>query len=521
MLLDTTILKPTASIFNTNFLSSEVSSHMKMEYMRQYSATASNCRVDPTETSVSNFSSLSQENDMNESVATGSLQDLSTLTDTLWPSSTNLNGDQKSSSYSVPNFCISPDDHVDKVYDSTLDEPEEKEKRKALMEMFPSLKAFDIIHALQKYNGNIESAVDELMTQTFLEETGDRYRSIDGFASSGLSSHRKKRKKKKERNELSSQILLLTQSPAVEDSSDAGSRKIEFLMERVQLPVSEISKLLHESGGSLAQTISRAIQRQYEIGSSVQNVDTSHANALKLHKSFPSLSVAQLESLCQITNQNLNHVHDLIEVLTSASKFKIKNSRPPVSRTIPLNISSTDFSSPTIKSKPTPLPSNSLSEHQIVAKNISSLLDSRNEALSKASAAYRRANSDHLMSAVSSYYAEEARNCSVRIMNAQSNAADLLVASQTSKSHVDLHGLDVKNAVRIVREKVTTWWHELNEIRIQHLKCEYRIITGAGTHSKEGYSKIKSAVAKMLVREGWKIEVGTSEILVTGIAHLK
>ena len=85
-------------------------------------------------------------------------------------------------------------------------------------------------------------------------------------------------------------------------------------------------------------------------------------------------------------------------------------------------------------------------------------------------------------------------------------------------------GASVKDAVRISRERVTEWWvRECEERARSGTRGEivgggYRIVTGVGRHSEGGRGKLGPAVGAMLVREGWKIEVGGGVIVVRGVA---
>jgi hypothetical protein len=47
-------------------------------------------------------------------------------------------------------------------------------KESLLCRMFPTLKPFDIKWALKKHKGDLNHVIDELMTQSFLDETGGR-----------------------------------------------------------------------------------------------------------------------------------------------------------------------------------------------------------------------------------------------------------------------------------------------------------------------------------------------------------
>jgi len=98
-----------------------------------------------------------------------------------------------------------------------------------------------------------------------------------------------------------------------------------------------------------------------------------------------------------------------------------------------------------------------------------------------------------------------------------------LVADQSTRTELDLHGVNVKDALRISRERVTTWWHELGEGRIggRGVGSGYRIVTGMGNHSEGGKGKLGPAVGKMLIREGWKVEVRGGVLIVTGVATKK
>jgi len=85
---------------------------------------------------------------------------------------------------------------------------------------------------------------------------------------------------------------------------------------------------------------------------------------------------------------------------------------------------------------------------------------------------------------------------------------------------LDLHGVSVKDAVRIARERVTAWWVALGDAKVAGAsKTEFRIVTGMGRHSEGGRGRLGPAVGKMLVREGWKIEIGEGLLAITGVAR--
>lgn len=124
------------------------------------------------------------------------------------------------------------------------------------------------------------------------------------------------------------------------------------------------------------------------------------------------------------------------------------------------------------------------------------------------------------MAGAAAYYAEAGRNYNGLAKAASSAAADELVARQSDAGQLDLHGVNVKDALRISRERVTNWWHEKQKIEGRGGNRGvggYRIITGVGHHSEGGRGKLGPAVGKMLIREGWKVEVGSGVLVVRGV----
>lgn len=145
------------------------------------------------------------------------------------------------------------------------------------------------------------------------------------------------------------------------------------------------------------------------------------------------------------------------------------------------------------------------------------------EASAKASAAHRKSNSKSRMGAAASYYSSLSRDASASMSYYSSVAADARVANQSSSTEIDLHGVSVQDAIRIARQRVTAWWEDgacewAREGRAQG-DAGYRIITGIGNHSQNGKGKLGPAVGFMLMKEGWRVEVGRGDLLVRGKAR--
>ena len=143
-------------------------------------------------------------------------------------------------------------------------------------------------------------------------------------------------------------------------------------------------------------------------------------------------------------------------------------------------------------------------------------------AFTKASAAHRKAKSNALMGGAAAYYGQVGRENAALSSAASEQAADEHVASQSTSTQLDLHGVDVRNAVRIAQEKVEEWWDNLGESRVNgrigadDRQAGYRIVVGLGRHSEGGKSKLGPAVTKMLKDERWRIESAGPVIVVKG-----
>ncbi|EHL00779.1 putative ubiquitin fusion degradation protein C12B10.01c [Glarea lozoyensis 74030] len=294
------------------------------------------------------------------------------------------------------------DESPERSYTSALDSLGDNEKEAALSGIFPILTSFDIRWTLKKHKGDTNLAIDELMTQSFLEENGSRHKGVDAFYEDGAPSKPRKGKKKKRRE-------------------------------------------VEEGGLSNSDSIP---SQQSKWATAKHDIDL-----ISLNTDVPSL---------------------------------------PSPKTAGTHAGSIDLAA--------------------------SHMAARNNNFEKAAAYYRKGKSDHLMGGAAAYYALEGRNYNALAKASSSAAADALVAAQSSRTELDLHGVNVKDALRISRERVTNWWHELGEARIMGgIGGGYRIVTGIGRHSEGGRLKLGPAVGKMLIREGWKVEVGSGVLVVKGI----
>ena len=237
-------------------------------------------------------------------------------------------------------------------------------------------------------------------------------------------------------------------------------------------------------------------------------------SAFELRHDFPAIPTSHLEALLQITHPSIPNTRDLAVAFTSHPTSKESGIKIELRRT-PLDLGTEPIK--TISNAQNAVYS---SKPLDAAASVATYSQAKNLAYAQAGAAYRKGKSDPLMGGAAAYYSEVGRDMSSRLKVAESAAADALVARQTSKTQLDLHGVSVKDALRISREKVTNWWHESREDRIGGggAGTGYKIVTGMGLHSEGGRGKLGPAVGKMLIREGWKIEVRGGYLLVIGVA---
>lgn len=419
---------------------------------------------------------------------------------------------QISESHADADAPTSRDESPNRSYTSTLDDLDGKSKEKALLGIFPILKEFDIVWTLKKYKGDASLAIDDLMTQSFLEENGSRHKGIDAFSESDIAPQAprsKRQKKKKKRRAATEDTGSQDQETVAQSKWDVAKQDIEFIASKTEMPEQQVSLLYHKNGGSAKATISAIIEAYRDIYSETDD-PVVHVEAYTLKREFPSANLADLETLIHLTSPSLPNAHALARRLTTSSP----SSKPKIQlefRHAPIEFHE---NSPTT-------PTSTIEVHTLSTDPSSaatSYTATRNAYFDKAAAYYRKGKSDPLMGGAAAYYATEGRNYNVLAKQASSAAADSLVARQSDATQLDLHGVNVKDALRISRERVTNWWH-LQKGEGRGGSGGYRIITGVGHHSEGGRGKLGPAVGKMLIREGWKVEVGSGVLVVRGVVR--
>lgn len=411
-----------------------------------------------------------------------------------------------------------PTEESEHSFTSELDDLSIEDKEDALTGIFPTLRPFDIKWTLKKYKGDASLAIDELMNESFLQEEGIRHKGIDAFSENDIPPRPRKGKgkKKKGRATVEDGGTEDSESP-VQSKWETGGKDMEFIASKIGMPTQQVSSIYHKSGGSVRATITAIIEAHKALNINDDDPMTQ-INTFELHQAFPTLQTQDLEALIQLTHPHLTSAHSLAQTLIS---------RPSAPKT-PIHLS---FRHAPISLSPPSTPTSSVPKPRPLDPTTANALTNtyttaRNTAFSAASSYYRKGKSDPLMSGAAAYYAQEGRNMHALAKAAESDAADALVAGQSSRERafLDLHGVSVRDAVRISREGVTGWW--ASEGRSGNSGGRggiggggYLIVTGQGRHSAGGRSRLGPAVVKMLVGEGWRVEVLSGKVLVKGVVR--
>lgn len=415
-------------------------------------------------------------------------------------------------------------------YDEWLERLSPIEKATRLKEIFCETKDFDIGYILRKNGNNYHKALDELLTQARLEQEGLKGRGIEAFAGPTISNRERramKEREKKQKRENRQPIRRTSSTPAFETARDNSLSSnqwlrvddcVKFIDERTHIPPEFIRSTYHRSGATLPSTIAAlCASKDREVYSNpcLQDVPlaTIEAHAKELAMEFPrGLPYDKAKALIKLTYPSTTSARELALALTSSPNV------PSTSTIIPQYISrppSPPSSSPSTPSRNSYVP--------LSSSRAATLATIRSNAQTQARSASRKARSDHLMGAAASHYSSVGRDAAAALRQDEATRANALVASQSKPGEVDLHGLNVKDAVRVSRDRVEAWWDSEGREWARAGKVMnnggLRIVTGAGRHSAGGKAVLGPAVGRMLNDEGWKVQVGEGVVKVVGRAR--
>ena len=400
-----------------------------------------------------------------------------------------------------------------------------EEKIQALQEMFPGARTVDVVYTLKKSDNNYNWAVENLLNITFLEaeidESGNTKlkRGIEGF-SEPSSSRRGRKKKSKHKKYLQTRTSSTPTSlePRISNGSTLPSSRwnrakeeVEFIASRIYIPRVFIRSIYHENNASFYSTIA-AICRIDDFKNIYLNdapPSLLEEQASMLASKFPNLSPPQTMALVQMTYPSTTSASELANALSSSTPASSYENIVPQYRSRP----------PSPGTISTPLPPSPI---ELPSHTSERLAEVRSTASRQAASSYRLSKSKPLMSGAAAYYSSVARDANLVLRQREASEADSLVNKQSRPGELDLHGVNVRDGVSIAARRVEIWWEADQREWARNGKAQgvsLRIITGKGQHSEGGKGRLGPAIGAMLVRKGWKIEVGSGFIDVVGKAR--
>lgn len=425
-----------------------------------------------------------------------------------------------------------------------LENLDDETKINLMQEVFgDQISRYTVVHTLKKCGGKWQAALEELLSHVYLHdaEHSDDGRKmfskgIDGFFEDRVVKRGRKGKNRSRRSKgLDERGASSPYAPPVDVTSlppnkwRSASEDIEFISSRTGIASATVHSLYYEQNASVPRTIGALLKVSMEESKLIVTDDaTVMADAQALGRDYPNIAPDYLAALIRLTHPSTAAARELATALVTKPKTSTPGgiqvipqyapvvlndeNAPPWRKTSTKPRSAATSRSPSLDSTP-------------AAAQASAYDSARLAAFSQARAAHRRAKSNHLMGGAAAYYGEVGREYSALSMKASAAAANSLAASQSSPNQVDLHGIDVLNAVRISQEKLHEWWSRLGEQRVNgrvgaaDRASGYRIIVGAGRHSEGGKGKLGPAVSKMLRQDGWKMENAGAVIVVHGRAR--
>ncbi|KAL8968331.1 MAG: hypothetical protein Q9183_002510 [Haloplaca sp. 2 TL-2023] len=514
--LDTALFYALISDYNLEEISSVAEARQTLEILREGAATEDGSSFDPSASTRLNDEDGSSDSHGSERARSWHGDASSHATD--------------STSISHHLGSLSVHDHDDGILDSSmgLDDPDSlttDQKVSTLCEMFPTVKVFDIEYILKKSRFDFGKAVEELLNQAFIDSEaangGERAfnKGVEAFLEPATRDRKHKGKRKRQARRTSSTPApsdISHQSSTALSRWDRAKEDVDFLAERTYLTHPAIRSIYHASGGNLHTTIvaiCASFVPDQNPHIALLDSTTLDAHIRELVVDFPLLSNSTAQTLIQLTHPSTASAHEIARALSASPSATSSLPVPQYSSRPPSPLS--ERRKPIGKPLPMPL--------DLATSRANASSAARSDAFTQANAAYRRSKSKPLMAGAASYYSSIGRAESASVRRYEAAAADALVTSQSRAGEVDLHGVNVKDAIRIAEQRVSTWWEVEGREWAREGKVMggtgLRIVTGVGRHSEGGRGKLGPAVGAMLVREGWKVEIGQGIVTVVGRAR--
>lgn len=409
----------------------------------------------------------------------------------------------------------------------------EEDKVSYLSEMFPNTERFTIQHTLRKSNEDVDRSMDVLLNFAFFEDEQPNEedvvtvpKGVDGFENDDAGRKKNRKRRGKKRNGTNGSSIGLYELALQEPSStvnkwDTVQKDVDFICARTFpiLKKETVTSNYHANGASLSATIQSLAKSHAPKDNDTITEDPVMVRQVdELMHDFPEILPETLAGLLGITRNSISAAHELAKaymtnpIPRSAAELIKFTSSPPAD---------VEEEAP---ARRVAEPGSSRGHAQLTASAGYHFSAGAN-AITKASAAYRRGKSDRLMGGAAAYYSAVGRDHLERAKRENAASADALVSRQSSWNELDLHGVSVQDAVRISAVRVANWWESLGDTKYMRgsdgdaARGGYRIITGVGRHTHDGTSRLGPAVAKMLAREGWRVEVEQGFLRVVGVVR--
>ena len=417
------------------------------------------------------------------------------------------------------------EEKIDNVQPRDMSEAMSSDPEEILRNMFPTIRGQDITYILHKNPNSLERSIEELLNHAFFEDEGSdsdvvtNRRGIEAFDAAFKGSRSRGRKSK---NQRKTPLRRTSSTPGYEEVAtgsnktavnrwDQSKEDVDFIAQRTYLPPQTVASMYHKSGGSLVATVFALSElplseskNPYLEGASPTLLDE---HTQELMADFPSIGRSRAHAVIRATHPSTASAHELARAM---SRFIESSALPQPTYTplMPPPPSTSGPAGPRSTRAPNPSPSPA---HLLAAKG---------HAQAQAAASYRASRSGKpLMAQAAGYHSSVARFATASLLAHASVEADKRVTAQSRPGEVDLHGLNVKDAVRVAKDRTRDWWESGAMEWAREGKARehsLRVVVGVGRHSEGGKGRLGPAVSKALLAEGWKVEVGQGVLTVVG-----
>jgi len=406
-----------------------------------------------------------------------------------------------------------------------LENASTSDKERWLKTLFPSIEPVQISETIARCGGDLQHSVDELLNLSFIHDDIDQNyepppvpKGVEGFVADGklkkTKGKRMRRKQEKDDYYLSDDHVSSGTATPSRNVWNNAIDDVEFIASRTQISTRSVHSTYNQNNGDLALTIRSLVTKEAELqAAKIRSDDILQIQAAELKMDCEGLSDTYIYGALLLAQMHPSAAKDLLDVMTARPQDLVGSGKL-IPQYAPINLS--DDEAPKKKSG-IRTPATSVDPALLIGTaGVHSM--KANSAFQQASSAFRRGKSDRLMGGAAAYYASVGHEQRKRQKELMASVADAYVGQQSTANSLDLHGVSVEHAVRIAKSNVENWWEGLGDRKytVGGIGTGYKIIVGVGTHSAQGIGRIGPAVSRMLMREGWRVNIQRGEVIVEG-----